>query len=411
MFGGLTHEPARSSSPSGWSRSRRPASSTCSSPTRARSASRSRSRWRCSTGARGRPRSAGCSPCAAATTATRSARWRCATRSAACTTCSAACCPSTCSRRGRRAGFDDAVTRRTPSSSACVERHADELAAVIVEPVVQGAGGMRFYAPGGTCALLRELCDAHDVLLMLDEIATGFGRTGELFARRARGRRAGHHVPRQGADRRLPDAGRHAVHARASPRRSRGEGGVFMHGPTFMANPLACAVALASIDLLLAATGARTCARSRPGCAAGSRRRASSPRRARRARARRDRRGRARAPVDVARRRGAAVERGVWLRPFGKLVYTMPPYVTDDDDVAAITAAMVAAARVAAHAASRGEREPATEQLGGRVDRHRGPHGLAQRAGAARRDQGPVGSRAKTLDAHDAGHRRRISRP
>ena len=133
--------------------------------------------------------------------------------------------------------------------------------------------------PGGACALLRELCDRHGLLLVLDEIATGFGRTGDAVRLRARRRRPRHPVRGQGADRRLPDAGGDAVHD-ATWRPSL-DGGALMHGPTYMANPLACAVALASTGLLaerrVARRGAAHRARParRPG--AGARAARASP--------------------------------------------------------------------------------------------------------------------------------------
>lgn len=236
-----------------------------------------------------------------------------------------------------------------------MRRHADELAAVIVEPVVQGAGGMRFHSPG-YLRTLRELCDEHSVLLIFDEIATGFGRTGRMFA--------AEHAPV------APDVmcvgkaltGGYLTMAaalctsRVAEGISRGEVPVLAHGPTFMGNPLAASVALASIDLLLdpesrggvpwradvsrIESGLRSglsAAREVPGVkdvrvlgAIGV--------------VQLDR------PVDVAAATSAAVRRGVWIRPFRDLIYTMPPYITADDDLATLCGGLVDAA-FASHAA------------------------------------------------------------
>jgi adenosylmethionine-8-amino-7-oxononanoate aminotransferase len=236
-----------------------------------------------------------------------------------------------------------------------MEHHADELAAVIVEPIVQGAGGMRFHSPGYLRAL-RELCDAHDVLLVFDEIATGFGRTGRLFA-------AGH----AGVS---PDVmcvgkaltGGYLTMAAAlctsavAEGISRGEVPVLAHGPTYMGNPLAAAAALASIDLLLD-PGARggiawqaDVARIEAALRAGLEPARQTP-------GVKDVRVlggigvlQLDRPVDVAAATRAAVRRGVWIRPFRDLIYTMPPYVTGDDDVAAICEALLAAAEASSAA-------------------------------------------------------------
>lgn len=227
--------------------------------------------------------------------------------------------------------------------SRLAAEHAGELAGIIVEPVVQGAGGMRFYAPEYLAAL-RDIADEHGLLLILDEIATGFGRTGELW----------------GCDHAeiAPDimclgkalTGGYMTMAatmctdRVAEGIASGEADVLMHGPTYMANPLAAAVASASIDLLLSRdwrdevdtieavlTSELDGAAELPGVA--------------------DVRVlgaigvvEAREPVDVASVQEIAMAHGVWLRPFGKLIYTMPPYVCTEDEVLHIAAALHAAA-------------------------------------------------------------------
>ncbi|MEU1892131.1 adenosylmethionine--8-amino-7-oxononanoate transaminase [Streptomyces pristinaespiralis] len=224
-----------------------------------------------------------------------------------------------------------------------IARHADELAAVIVEPVVQGAGGMRFHSPE-YLRVLREACDEHGVLLVFDEIATGFGRTGELFA-------AGH------ADV-APDVmclgkaltGGYLTMAatlctsEVAEGISRGEVPVLAHGPTFMGNPLAAAVACASIDLLLGQDWQREVRRLETGLRDGLAEAADLP-------GVKDVRVlggigvvQLDHDVDMAAATAAAVREGVWLRPFRDLVYTMPPYVTDDEDLARVCRAVRAAA-------------------------------------------------------------------
>ncbi|MCH6158927.1 adenosylmethionine--8-amino-7-oxononanoate transaminase [Streptomyces marispadix] len=224
-----------------------------------------------------------------------------------------------------------------------VARHAGELAAVIVEPVVQGAGGMRFHSPAYVRAL-REACDEHDVLLVLDEIATGFGRTGSLFA-------AGHAgvVPDVMCLGKALTGGYLTLAATLCTSRvaegiSRGEVPVLAHGPTFMGNPLAAAVADASVGLLLDGGWQTEVRRIEEGLRAGLAGAEELP-------------GVTQARVlgaigvlqldheaDMAAATRAAARAGVWLRPFRDLIYAMPPYVTGDEDVAAICTAMRAAA-------------------------------------------------------------------
>jgi adenosylmethionine-8-amino-7-oxononanoate aminotransferase len=242
---------------------------------------------------------------------------------------------------GFRAELDPAWARQV---AEMVERHSHELAAVIVEPVVQGAGGMRFHSPA-CVAWLRELCDRHGLLLLLDEIATGFGRTGAFFAC--------HHADV------APDVmcvgkaltggyltlAATLCTAAVADAISAGEGHALMHGPTYMANPLACAVALASLDLL--ADGAW---RERVALIERGLRQGLAP--ARELPGVLDVRVlgaigvvQMRHDVDVAAATAAALARGVWLRPFRDLIYTMPPYVIGEEDLAAVAGGVVAAVR------------------------------------------------------------------
>jgi adenosylmethionine---8-amino-7-oxononanoate aminotransferase len=222
-------------------------------------------------------------------------------------------------------------------------RHAHELAAVIVEPVVQGAGGMRFHSPA-CVSLLRGLCDKYELLLLLDEIATGFGRTGSMFA--CEHAQVAPDImcvgkALTGGYMTLAATLCTSEVARAI---SAGEGGALMHGPTFMANPLACAVALASLDLLAEGDWQEDVARIEHGLRSGLEPARELP-------------GildvrvlgaigvvQLEHEVDVAAATATAVEHGVWLRPFRDLIYTMPPYVIKDEDLARVARAVVAAA-------------------------------------------------------------------
>jgi adenosylmethionine-8-amino-7-oxononanoate aminotransferase len=224
-----------------------------------------------------------------------------------------------------------------------VARHAHEVAAVVVEPVVQNAGGMRFHSPA-YLRVLREACDAHDVLLVFDEIATGFGRTGRLFA----AEHAGVTPDVMCVGKALTGGYLTMAAALCTPRVaegiSRGEVPVLAHGPTFMGNPLAAAVACASVELLLDGDWEADVTRLSDGLRAGLAPAASLP-------GVRDVRVlggigvvQLDHEVDVPVATRAAVEAGVWLRPFRDLLYTMPPYLTPDEDLATICTAIHAAA-------------------------------------------------------------------
>lgn len=249
-------------------------------------------------------------------------------------------------------GFDTPLDpQRVEQLDRDLAAHAEGLAAVIVEPVVQGAGGMRIYNPQWL-TVLRELCDRHELLLIFDEIATGFGRTGKLFALE----HAGVAPDILCLGKAITGGTMTLAATLATDDVAKGvcasEAGVFMHGPTFMGNPLACAVACASFDRLMAmdwqsrvANIARqlhseleplaalpSVAEIRVLGAIGVMEMVE--------------------PVDVGEVQRLLVDAGVWIRPFGRLVYIMPPYVIDQEQLTLLTSAMRKLAGSAATARS-----------------------------------------------------------
>ncbi len=224
-----------------------------------------------------------------------------------------------------------------------VAAHHDELAAIIVEPVVQGAGGMSFHSPE-YLRVWRELADEFDVLLVFDEIATGFGRSGELFAADHAGVTPDVMCVGKALTGGYLSMAATLCTTRVAAGISQGEVPVLAHGPTFMGNPLAAAIANASLGLLRSTDWQANVGRIESGLVHGL--------------------GSAvdidgvvdvrvqgaigvvelDHPVDMAAATAAAVAAGVWLRPFRNLIYTMPPYVTDDDDLQRICSAVRSAA-------------------------------------------------------------------
>jgi adenosylmethionine-8-amino-7-oxononanoate aminotransferase len=231
---------------------------------------------------------------------------------------------------------------------AHADQKRDEIAAIVIEPILQGAGGMRVYSPS-CLRVLRDIAIEHDFLLIFDEIATGFGRTGALFA--------GEHTATGTAPAVEPDilcvgkamTGGYMTLAatlcsdEVADTVSIQGSGALLHGPTFMANPLACAVSIASIDLLLGGDWSGTVARINDRLTSGlSAATALSP----------VREVRTIGAVGVVQLHHpvaggavsrAAFRRGGWVRPFRDLVYTMPPYTCTDDELDTITSGIVGA--------------------------------------------------------------------
>ncbi|HCS65302.1 MAG TPA: adenosylmethionine--8-amino-7-oxononanoate transaminase [Cellvibrio sp.] len=238
-------------------------------------------------------------------------------------------------------GFDEPFQESHIAKFAqMIQQHRQKIAAVILEPIVQGAGGMRFYSPD-YLRRVRELCDRNEILLIADEVATGFGRTGKLFACEHAGISPDILCIGKALTAGYITLAATLCNDKVSNGICKGENGIFMHGPTYMANPLACAVANASIDLLLNSDWQTTVA------SIGQQMREEL------------------APckdfsyvsdvrvlgamgvvelenaVDASKLMPLFVELGVWIRPFGNIIYLMPPFIISTDELSKLTSAVL----------------------------------------------------------------------